>query len=166
MALAINSEPIEIFLQPGEFCFGNSGIRIRTVLGSCVSIVMWHRLRRIGGMCHFMLPDRRRQADGGLDGRYAVDAVLMFLHEIANAETVPAEYEVKLFGGGQMFKSVLDVGGHNIEAARRLLRQHGFDLHGEHLAGKGHRHVIFDVGSGQVLLRHVAETLQAGTIPN
>jgi chemotaxis protein CheD len=31
---------------------------IRTVLGSCVSITLWHPVKRVGGMCHFLLPTR------------------------------------------------------------------------------------------------------------
>ena len=41
---------IEIFLQPGDFYFGGADTRIRTILGSCVSITMWHPTRLIGGM--------------------------------------------------------------------------------------------------------------------
>ncbi|MBL8511280.1 MAG: chemotaxis protein CheD, partial [Betaproteobacteria bacterium] len=53
---------MDIFLQPGEFYFGDADTRIRTLLGSCVSITMWHPTRRIGGMCHYMLPTRGRVA--------------------------------------------------------------------------------------------------------
>ena len=49
---------IEIFLQPGDFYFGDRDTRIRTLLGSCVSITMWHPRLHVGGMCHFMLPER------------------------------------------------------------------------------------------------------------
>ena len=43
---------IEIFLQPGELWFGDEQTRIRTILGSCVAVTLWHPGRRIGGMCH------------------------------------------------------------------------------------------------------------------
>ncbi len=49
---------IEIFLQPGEWYFGNRKVSIRTLLGSCVAMVFWHRHPKLlmGGMCHFTLP--------------------------------------------------------------------------------------------------------------
>ena len=57
----------EIFLQPGEFYFGDAATRIRTLLGSCVAITLWHPARMIGGMCHYMLPNRQKH-HGPLDG--------------------------------------------------------------------------------------------------
>ena len=110
---------IEIFLQPGEFWFGDRDTRIRTLLGSCVSITMWHPRLRIGGMCHFMLPERgaRAHADG-LDGRYAGDAIELFLRELRAA----------------------------------------------HVEGEGHRNLIFDIGSGEVWLRHVAPAAASAAV--
>lgn len=54
---------LDIFLQPGEWYFGEGNTRVRTTLGSCVAIVLWHPVRRIGGMCHYMLPSRGRPSD-------------------------------------------------------------------------------------------------------
>lgn len=152
---------MDVYLNPGDFFFGGQQARIRTVLGSCVAITMWHRQRRIGGMCHYMLPERGRHgASNGLDGRYAEDALALFLCEIEHAGTRAADYEVKLFGGGRMFASgrddVLNIGQRNVEAGRRLLRQYGLDVQRAHLAGNGHRNLVFDLASGQVWLKHVA----------
>ena len=100
------NDTIEIFLQPGEFYFGTQKTRIRTLLGSCVAITLWHPTRHIGGMCHYLLPrqpQRKPDATPMLDGRYAEDAMKMFLAEIMRARTRAAEYQVKLFGGGRMF---------------------------------------------------------------
>lgn len=94
---------LDIFLQPGEFYFGDRDTRIRTLLGSCVSITMWHPVRLIGGMCHYLLPSRPGIVDSTLDGRYAEEAMLMFLQETARHNTNPSEYVVKIFGGGNMF---------------------------------------------------------------
>lgn len=95
---------IEVFLQPGDVYFGDRNTRIRTLLGSCVSVVMWHPGLLIGGMCHILLPSRGKHRQGeAADGRYADDAIDMLLQEIRAAGTRPDEYQVKLFGGGNMF---------------------------------------------------------------
>lgn len=158
-------EAIEIFLQPGDFYFGDEHTRIRTILGSCISITMWHPRLKQGGMCHYMLPERRANSPRRLDGRYADDAIALFMRELLSNRTKPEDYEVKIFGGGRMFQrqrraempKSMDVGTRNIEAGRRLLREHGFHIRAEHLAGDGHRNVIFDVASGNVWMKHVAE---------
>lgn len=154
---------LEIFLQPGEFHFGDAQTRIRTLLGSCVAIVLWHPRLRIGGMCHFMLPGRARGA-GLLDGRYAGDALKLFLRELRRTGTRPADYQAKVFGGGHMFAgaSAVEVAAANREAARRLLAQESFAVHAEDMGGHGHRNVVFDVWNGDVWIRRVPLQRGAG----
>lgn len=162
---------IEIFLQPGEFYFGDADTRIRTILGSCVSITMWHPTRLIGGMCHFQLPARTRPAGAPLDGHYAEEAMQMFLQEIRAARTHPAEYRVKVFGGGNMFlraarqiadrrstdrtgsNPAINVAANNVLVARALIHSNGFAIDAEDLGGNGHRQLLFDIWSGHVWLR-------------
>lgn len=155
----------EVTLPPGGFYFGGRQ-RVRTLLGSCVSITMWHPRLRIGGICHYMLPAhaRKRAAGDDLDGRYADDALAMFMRELDRRGTSPDEYEVKVFGGGRMLTgandgrgdNVTEVGLRNIASARRLLGERGFRVAAEHLGGDGHRNLLFDLGSGEIWVRHVA----------
>ncbi|ANE57281.1 MULTISPECIES: chemotaxis protein CheD [Methylomonas] len=157
---------LEIFLQPGELYFGDRETRIRTVLGSCVAITLWHPSLYIGGMCHFMLPgSRRRQRATQFDGRYADEALLMFMQELRKSNTSPKDYEVKMFGGGDQFPGQskpdrISVPDSNVIAGRELLAHHGFKLKAEHLGGTGHRNVIFDLWSGHVWMRHVSKGLE------
>jgi chemotaxis protein CheD len=158
----INPAAIDIFLQPGDVYFGDRSTRIRTVLGSCVSITIWHPQLLLGGMCHYMLPERNGITDGRLDGRYANEAVALLVDEMRAAGTQPHEYQAKLFGGGRMFSfaagnGTLDIGNRNIEVGRRLLRRHGLEPVSEHLAGVGHRSIVFDVESGGVWVRHMTD---------
>ena len=153
------ANPIEIFLQPGEVYFGDRDTRIRTLLGSCVAVVMWHPGLQVGGMCHYMLPRKSAEKGRVLDGRYADEAMELMMREIRNAGTSPGEYQVKLFGGGHMFAahqtlSRNHVGARNVEVARLLMKQHGFISCAEHLGGIGHRNIFFDIWSGHVWVRH------------
>lgn len=164
----------EIFLQPGGFHFGGRNTRIRTLLGSCVAITLWHPRLHIGGMCHYMLARRAARHSQALDGRYGEDALALFLREIAAAGTRAAEYQVKLFGGGRMFPgghperqplrpecsgeahcACLGVACKNSQAARHLVERHGFKVTAEHLGATGHRQVVFDIWSGHVWLKHI-----------
>jgi len=151
--------PIEIYLLPGEIHFADANTRIHTVLGSCISISLWHPLQRSGGMCHFMLPSRGKAGYGALDGRYADEAVQLLLRGIERIDALPAAYQVKLFGGGNMFQAerpekALDIATENIAAARRLLDKAGFRIQAEDVGGRGHRRVIFDLSDGNVWVRH------------
>ncbi len=158
--IPINPSAIDIFLQPGEVYFGDRSTRLRTILGSCVSITFWHPRHLLGGMCHFMLPSRGHRHGGDLDGRYGDEAVALLVRQMHAQGTKPKEYQVKIFGGGRMFsfdarRADLDVGRRNIDTARNLLAGHGIVPASKHLAGTGHRSLIFEVASGDVWVKHV-----------
>ncbi|MBW7862357.1 MAG: chemotaxis protein CheD [Rhodocyclaceae bacterium] len=151
------AEPIhEVVLNPGDFHFSGGRTRIATLLGSCVSITLWHPRRRIGGMCHYMLTERRRAGPHKLDGRYANEAFEMFLHQVEKAGTRPGEYQAKLFGGGNMFvggsSGRMDIGLRNIEYGRELLASRHIALVAEHVGGSGRRKLNFELWSGHVWL--------------
>lgn len=153
-----SASPTDIYLLPGELYFAAANTRIHTILGSCISISLWHPLLRIGGMCHFMLPSRGKAAGTRLDGRYADEAIQLIQREIQKNHTHPAAYQVKLFGGGNMFQAfcsgkAMDVASDNIKAARALLNQGEFHIAAEDVGGKGHRRIIFDVYDGNVWVK-------------
>jgi chemotaxis protein CheD len=148
----------EVYLKPGDFCFGEGRLRITTLLGSCVSIVLWHPQLLHGGMCHYMLPSRI-QGGLALDGKYADEAMALFMQELKKRRTLPGQYRVQVYGGGNMFHgqatNKIDIGTQNIEMAYQLLDEQGFKLESVHLGSYGHRKVAFDVWSGEVKLVHV-----------
>ena len=150
----------EVFLQPGDFHFGGGRTRLSTLLGSCISITLWHPRRLIGGMCHYMLPGRSRAADAPLDGRYADEALALFDQAVARVASRPADYQVKVFGGGNMLvrdgaaPRVMDIASRNVERAHELLALHGYQPTVAHCGGKGHRKLIFDLWTGHVWMAH------------
>lgn len=152
----------DIVLQPGDWYFGEGDTRIRTLLGTCVSIVLWHPVLHMGGMCHYMLPGRSPHSGGKLDGRYAEDAFRLMQIEILARGTPASDYVLKLVGGGNMFpgahchrSGAPHVGTRNADAARNLAQRHGLQCVYEHLEGVGHRDVVFDVRDGRVLVRQL-----------
>jgi chemotaxis protein CheD len=155
---------LEIFLGPGEFYFGEGRTRIRTLLGSCVAITLWHPTRLIGGMSHYMLPNRppHRKKESPLDGRYADEVMEMFMRELGRSRSRPAEYQVKIFGGGRMFepsakkgtsRNLVDISERNVHAGRELVNRYGFGFTAEDLGGSGHRNVMLDLWSGDVWVK-------------
>lgn len=149
---------IEVYLLPGEYFVGDARYRIRTVLGSCVSITLWHRRLRIGAMSHFLLSERDGDAAQGLNGRYGRDAMELMVRQLRERRVNIRECEAKVFGGGTMFPwgeaGVLPGIGHrNGVAAEKLLAEYGIPVVSESLFGIGHRHILFDVSSGDVWVR-------------
>jgi chemotaxis protein CheD len=156
------ADALEIFLRPGEFYFGEGKTRIRTLLGSCVAITLWHPRLHLGGMCHYMLPHRPHRKKGEpMDGRYADEVLEMFMQELRRSQTRPADYQVKIFGGGRMFSTVakggrhVDISERNVQVGRELVLKHGFKVTAQDLGGGGHRNVVLDLWSGDVWVKRV-----------
>lgn len=155
----------EVFLRPGEYFVGGAGWRMRTLLGSCVSIILWHPGRRVGAMSHFLLSTRGTSENDSPDGRYGDEALTLMLRDLERSHVPVQECEAKLFGGGNMFprqlrkpssRQPLNVGEANGQAARALLCARGIPVRSESLFGVGHRQVIFDVATGMVWARQVS----------
>jgi chemotaxis protein CheD len=164
----------DLHLAAGEFHFGSGGTRIHTILGTCVSIVLWHPAKRMGGMCHFLLPTRPANSGGGagVPGMYADEAMGAFAESLRTSETLPGEYVVKIAGGGNMFPDQLldtscrdgactdtrragcqGIGCKNIRAARSLLAAAGYMVTAEDVGGHGSRLVIFELWSGHTWMK-------------
>lgn len=155
---------VEILLQPGEYYFSNDpNTRIRTLLGSCVSVTLWHPKLKTGGMCHFLLPKRKRSLkelnSQQADARYAEEALWLLQQDIRHSGLPLSQFQAKLFGGGRMFNSeegsIADVGCKNIQMAKDLLHNMGLSSISEHVGGTGHRNVFFDLWSGDVWVRQL-----------
>ncbi len=160
MSLPDASPHEERVLRPGEYAVGDARFCMRTVLGSCVSITLWHPRRQVGAMSHFLLAERGSPSGGPLDARYGDDALTLMLQGLAKLRVPGNECQAKIFGGGSMFPEqttpgALQVGRRNGESARRLLAQHGIAVHSESLFGDGHRQIVFDVATGDVWSRQI-----------
>ncbi|EXJ16171.1 chemotaxis protein CheD [Imhoffiella purpurea] len=143
--------------------FGGGPVRLRTILGSCVAITLWHPRLRIGGLCHFMIAESSSPKRVERNGCYADSAMEMLEAGIAKAGVKPRDLEAKLFGGGQMFAcpepgakwSMLNqVQERNIAVGRDLVRRYGHPIVAEHLGGQGHRSLVFDLTTGLAWLKH------------
>jgi chemotaxis protein CheD len=178
--------PDEVFLAAGDLYFGQGRVRIRTLLGTCIAITLWHPLERRGGMCHFLLPARGLPASGlpargrhstaePGPGFYAEEVMGLFDDELRASRTDAKSYIVKIFGGGHMFPDQLtdlacrnnvctdaararcsSVGCQNIRAAQRLLPEHGFSVASEQVGGHGSRQVMFDLWNGHAWMKRGA----------
>jgi chemotaxis protein CheD len=156
---------IDIFLMPGDYFVGDERYRVRTLLGSCVSITLWHPALRVGAMSHFLLPGGRASRGVAAAARhhdkpgiYGADAMELLLSGLAAHGVAPAQCQGKIFGGAAMFPrhaKVRDIGTQNGDFARELLQRHGIMVVSESLFGEGHRQLIFTIRSGDVLSRQV-----------
>ncbi|WP_082281540.1 chemotaxis protein CheD [Leptospira kirschneri] len=157
----------DLFLQPGGFYWGKGNIRIRTLLGSCVSICFWHPSLLSGGMAHVMLPFRPSSIhfDDSLNAKYVEDAFQLFFEKLVGSKR---QYQIKLFGGASMFsteeekllelKSVRDIGMKNILSVKEHLNKNQLPITSEDLGGFSHRRIFFSLWDGEIYVERPEHT--------
>jgi len=147
----------DLMLMPGQMYFGGRAATLKTLLGSCLSITLWHPKRRIGGMCHFLLPSRTRPPGEPMDGRYGDEAVEAMMHMLQLTGTAPQEYLAHLYGGADTMPEKggvrFNVGERNIEQGWKLVDHYGFQLEGIDVGEDVPRTVTLNIATGEVEMR-------------
>ena len=121
----------------GQWTIAAAPTRIRTLLGSCVGVVLYDRTARLGGLAHIVLP----KAHGTIDhpGKYADTAIPTLVTDFQRrlGGKVRARLIAKLVGGANMFQtdsslqenSSLNIGRRNLEAIEQILDELSYSHH-------------------------------------
>lgn len=160
MAPGQPGEPL--VLLPGQWHVGRHVAQMRTLLGSCVAIVLWHPQRRLGAMCHYLLPSRRRAPGMALEGRFGDEAMTLMAQALRHRQLPAHEFQAHLYGGADTLPdslgTKLNVGERNIEAGWALIEQHGYTLQAVDVGDNLPRTVSLCLRSGQVQVRRGGRT--------
>ena len=140
---------VQYFLNPGYIYVPNEPTVISTVLGSCVSVCLFDRKRRVGGMNHFRMPrttDRHRAT--ATYGNVATLALVSLM--LANGSK-SKHIEAQILGGAFNPEiSTEDVGRENIRVARGVLTRKNIRIVSEDVGGCQGRKVVFNTHTNEV----------------
>lgn len=127
------------------------GLMMTTTLGSCVAACLFDVRRGLGGMNHFLLPDRPGSLDaaGEASHRYGVHLMELLINGLLAKGASRAHLQAKVFGGACITIGLTDAGARNTAFVERFLRHEGIPLVGGSLAGKRGRRVQFWPASGR-----------------
>ena len=146
------------------FAGDENNIVVTNGVGSCIVIVLYDRLTRVGGMAHAILPHakefsktetfRERDDAGRRFVKYADQAVDMLIEEVCAVGGEKTHLIAKLVGGAHMF-ALLEgdqhgVGCENTVSARERLTLNGIVIETEVTGGTVGRNVRFDCATGIV----------------
>lgn len=150
-------------ILPGEFYVSTGNEMINTVLGSCISVCIHERALKIGGMNHFMLPHQSDHATelwgGDLDSsatRYGNWAMEYLINEILKLGGLKENFEVKIFGGGQVLANLTDIGQGNILFAYDFLRKEGLNPVASDVGDIYPRKVLYFPKTGKVRIKRMS----------
>ncbi|KQX95609.1 MULTISPECIES: chemoreceptor glutamine deamidase CheD [Massilia] len=148
-------------ILPGEYYYTGKDMLIVTVLGSCVSACIRDRVKGLGGMNHFMLPD------GGDPGnpvsasmRYGTHAMEVLINDLLKAGARREHLEAKVFGGGAVLRgfSAMNVGERNAAFVIQFLKTERIPVLAEDLNDIYPRKVYFFPRTGKVLVKKLMQT--------
>jgi chemotaxis protein CheD len=157
-------------LMPGQMHFSSKPASLRTLLGSCLAVTLWHPARKLGGMCHFLLPTRQRKPGEPLDGRYGDEALEAMVALLRATRTEPREYQAHLYGGADTMPEgsalKFNVGERNIEQGFNLVDRYGFEIQGVDVGEDVPRTVTLSLASGEVRMRRGVGQAPALQLPS
>ena len=148
-------------ILPGEYYYTDKNMLIVTVLGSCVSACIRDRVRGLGGMNHFMLPDGGDpNSPVSASMRYGTYAMEVLINDLLKAGARRENLEAKVFGGGAVLRgfSAMNVGERNASFVLQFLKTERIPVLAEDLNDIYPRKVYFFPRSGKVLVKKLMQT--------
>lgn len=137
---------------PGEFYVSKNDELITTVLGSCIAACVYDEQVGVGGMNHFMLPVEKGQEltnAHSLNCRYGNWAMEFLINEILKNGASRENLKIKLFGGGQIIRTMTNIGLGNISFAQAYVQEEGLRLVSQDVGGPWPRKVVFHPQTGK-----------------
>jgi len=123
-------------------------------LGSCIAVVIWDPVARVGGLLHFMLPESAvdRDTQGRANPyRYADTGTPLLFRAAYEKGAEKRRLVVRLAGGATVVDAggVFNIGRRNYAAVRKILWKAGVLVHGEDVGGAVSRTVRLEVATGR-----------------
>lgn len=129
-------------------------------LGSCVGVVLYDKVAKIGALAHVLLPTEMNNDHGNNPGKFATtaipEAIKMLEAQGANRRNLIA----KIAGGAKMFETTtaannLDIGRRNIDSVIQILNNLGIRIVSQDVGENFGRTIIFDTETGMLTIRQV-----------
>jgi chemotaxis protein CheD len=147
--------PVE--LMPGDVALGLAGDAFKTLLGSCICVVLTDPRRTVGALCHIVHVGTPNANNVG-NTAYGVVAMERMFSFLRSKGVNPVMCEAFVYGGGNMFPqffSARHVGGTNAEWVLDFLHDHGIPVVEQETGGTGYRKLTWSVGPQDPLVETV-----------
>jgi len=151
----MNNAPNIITVGVGDLKITRAPNQLKTLLGSCIGIVLYDHKINVGGILHVMLP--KRACNDSKITKYADTGLPYFISQlIKNGGASKGNLCAKIFGGAKMFETkgtFINIGESNEDEVRRILREEGIKIVASKTGGTKGYNILFDVTTGNVTCR-------------
>ena len=148
------------YLYPAAMFFSPEPHLVHTILGSCVSVCLYDKERKYGGINHYMLPFWNGQ--GLASPKYGNIAIEKLIDQMLRNGSRKENLIAKVFGGGEVIdtsSNLFNIGKRNIEIAEVMLKEEGIKIVASDTAGKFGRKIQFNTQTGAVLMKIIQRTV-------
>lgn len=154
----------DYFLKPGYIYLPEKPTVISTVLGSSVSVSLYDKKRKTGGMNHFLFPvAQSRESTTAIYGNIAVITLVRMM--VQNGSD-PSDLEAQIFGGANNTDVCThDVGKQNYHIAKDILRQKNIRIISEDIGGELGRKIVFNTLTCEILTLKVERLRESDWYP-
>ena len=144
-------------IHPGELYISRKPSKISTLLGSCVTVTVFNRRHRFGGMNHFMIPRQHDSSSDEKDYRFGDLSTRALFDKILRIDSDRDQLEVKLFGGGMVVDALekAKIGKNNVRVAREIITEYGLSVSAESVENEHGLKLIFNNYTGQVWVKPI-----------
>lgn len=127
-------------------------------LGSCLAVVIYDPLKRVGGLLHVMLPDSSIHKSKAEESPYMfVDTGVPLLFRSAyKLDADKYRIVIKTAGGADLLSfgnAFTGIGERNYEALSEILKRNGVKLKAQDVGGNISRTVRFEISTGRVWVK-------------
>ena len=150
-------------IGPGEYYITQRDMLIVTVLGSCVSACLRDPVAKVGGMNHFMLPDRDAEGPLSASARYGAYAMEVLINQLFALGARRERLEAKVFGAARVLPGMSDVGERSAAFPIDSLKRESIRVLAEDLGHDEPCKIYYFAQSGRVLLKRL-KSLRNDTI--
>ena len=137
-------------IRPGQVAFGRVGDEFRTLLGSCVSVILTDPRRTVGVMNHIVHVGRPNLAQRH-NTSYG-DAAMSEMNRLLQSKGfIATSCQAYVVGGGNMFANIVtgtSVGTRNAHWVMAYLAHHNIPVLKVDVGGTGYRKLVWTVGAG------------------
>lgn len=152
----------ELKVGIGDVKFGTSPDKIITIgLGSCIGVVFYDSVLKIGALLHIMLPYVNDFNDNSNLYKYADSGVIKVVRDLQLKGVDIRRLTAKIAGGASMFNFsdasiISNIGHRNGLAVKETLKKFNIPITGEDTGGKQGRTMTLDTSTGIVEVKIIS----------
>lgn len=126
-------------------------------LGSCIGVVIWDPITRVGGMLHYMLAEssispEKAKANPAMFADTGIPVLFRSAYELGAIKT---RLIVRVAGGSSLLddNGTFNIGKRNYQALRKIFWKNGVLIDSEHVGGQLSRTLRMNLATGRTALR-------------